>query len=65
MLATLLADRARYYTQLETDTVSIAFVEPSATPGYEQVRRVVFPVDQDHCRTGLSETLTEAIRSGT
>lgn len=60
----LLDARARYYAQLASRTVAITFVEGEEKPGFELLRRVTFPVRDGRCDTGLSDTLTEAIRNG-
>ena len=57
----ILADRRRYYEQLEAGLVSIGFVQ-SDDRGIELERRVLFGVTEDTCNTGLSPTLADAIR---
>lgn len=58
----VLADRARYYSQLETAIVAIAFVENNGK-GQELERRLLFGVRDNTCDTGLSPALADAIRS--
>jgi hypothetical protein len=58
----LLEARARYYSQLYSRTVAITFEQDEEKPGVELLRRVIFPVRDGQCGTGLSELLTEAIR---
>lgn len=57
----ILADRRRYYEQLEAGLVSIGFVQTDDR-GMELERRVLFGVLDDSCNTGLSSTLADAIR---
>lgn len=57
----VLADRARYYSQLETALVAIAFVEADGKGG-ELERRLLFGISDNACDTGLSPMLVEAIR---
>lgn len=57
----VLADRARYYSQLETGVVAISFVEANGK-GQELERRVLFGVRDNACETGLSPMLVDAIR---
>ncbi|WP_417307615.1 hypothetical protein [Devosia sp.] len=56
----ILADRAKYYTQLEPDYVTIAFV--SGTVQNEREDRIRFPIQGDRCVSGLSDMLVEGIR---
>lgn len=57
----VLDDRRRYYQQLETGLVAIAFAQ-SDGHGQELERRVLFGVKQDACNTGLSPELVDSIR---
>lgn len=57
----VLADRARYYSQLETALVAIAFVENNGR-GQELERRLLFGIQDNSCDTGLSPALVDAIR---
>ena len=57
----VLDDRRRYYQQLETGLVAIAFAQ-SDGHGQELERRVLFSVKQDACNTGLSPELVDSIR---
>ncbi len=58
----VLEDRSRYYDQIETELVALAFAEADGN-GQELERRVLFGVRDNACNTGLSPDLTEAIRS--
>lgn len=60
----VLAERVRYYSQLEAAVVAIAFVEAKGK-GQELERRVLFGVRDNACDTGLSPALTDAIRGET
>lgn len=57
----ILADRQRYYPQLESQIVSIGFLERDGRGG-ELEKRVVFEVEDHACQTGLSAMLVESIR---
>ena len=57
----VLADESKYYTQRETELVSLAFAQSDGR-GQELERRVLFGVEDHRCETGLSRQLTDAIR---
>jgi hypothetical protein len=60
---TLLETRAQYYEQLYSRSVAITFEQDDEKPGFKLMRRVTFGVQKGRCATGLSDMLTEAIRS--
>lgn len=59
----VLADRRKYYSQIETELVALAFVESDGR-GMELERRIFFGVKDHQCNTGLSADLVDLIRSG-
>lgn len=58
----VLGDEDRYYGQRETELVALAFFHSDGR-GQELERRVLFRVEDHRCETGLSQQLTDAIRS--
>lgn len=58
---TVLDDRRKYYSQLETELIALAFVESNEN-GQELERRLLFGVKDHACQTGLSANLVQMIR---
>lgn len=57
----VLAEQTRYYGQRETELVALAFAQSDGR-GQELERRVLFGVEGNRCKTGLSQPLADAIR---
>lgn len=57
----VLAEQNRYYGQRETELVALAFAQSDGR-GQELERRVLFGVEGNRCKTGLSQPLADAIR---